>query len=655
MLGGHLEAGGGGRRLGEVGEVPGARQVRDIAGGVVEVVRRDDEVAVVGVLRGVVDGGLRHRERLLGQDLMGVRADRDPVVARLEDVGLGVLGVVGGQGVPRPRHRHGLRLAGLEQLRLLVGDQVRRRLLNAAVGVGRVRVDLDDVLARDLAGVRHRHLRAQHPVGALPQFRHLLGETRVGQAVAEGVDDFARVLDDALSGGGLVPAVAHVDGVRVVDERRLGERALVEGVLLGELSHVRVLEVAEVVGGGARLDDPGEGVGGLGRRVDLAVQDAAQGVEAHLPARDRPDDRVDVRVVLQLAELEDVRGVDDDDRLLRVLLGQRDHVPLGAGELQVALPVLEVRVLGGVVRVREIGVLAGLLVDVAGQVEALAAAAGDGDDRGVGEGPHAAEQVVGVHVLGRLGQRPVGLEHADLGALGAVAGVQRRQVGVRREARVRQAVQQGGRRVVGGQGSRARPAVDGVRRAPPPHVDRGPLLQGQRAVRVLQQDHPLVGDVVAQPLHLGLRGVGEGPLPGGEVEDGAETAVHHRHDGDDDGHEGGDPHGRPREFARGTVHSDDGDGDDDGERQRDADDDQGDLDRLNHLPHVIPVDGKHVRCSSFRLHGTMAGNGKRLVIAAPPGRCHRRRGSTTGRPGAETLHHPLKRQRATDPTISHNL
>ena len=38
----------------------------------------------------------------------------------------------------------------------------------------------------------------------------------------------------------------------------------------------------------------------------------------------------------------------------------------------------------------------------------------------------------------------------------------------------------------------------------------------------------------------------------------------------------------------------DSEGDDAGERQRHADDDQGDLDRLNHLPHIRPVDGSIV-------------------------------------------------------------
>ena len=65
------------------------------------------------------------------------------------------------------------------------------------------------------------------------------------------------------------------------------------------------------------------------------------------------------------------------------------------------------------------------------------------------------------------------------------------------------------------------------------------------------------------------------------------------HDGHDDGDESRDPRGRAGELAGRFAHLENSEGDDDGERQRHADDDQGDLDRLNHLPHIRPVDGKH--------------------------------------------------------------
>ena len=117
-------------------------------------------------------------------------------------------------------------------------------------------------------------------------------------------------------------------------------------------------------------------------------------------------------------------------------------------QLEVALAILEVRVLLGVVRVAEVRVVSHFLVDVAGQVEALATRAGDRYNRGVTEGSGVGEQVVRALVLRGLGQRPVSLEHADLGALGAVGGVQVRQLIVRGEASVVEAVEQGRRRVV---------------------------------------------------------------------------------------------------------------------------------------------------------------------------------------------------------------
>ena len=572
----------------------GARQVGDVALRVVETVGSHDLVTVVRIVGGVVGVGGCHRVGLLSNDVVRVGTRGDLVVAGLEHVGLRIHRVVGSERVAVPRDRQRLGLTGLQQLRLLVRQQVRRSLFDAAVRVGRVVVDLHDVLTGDLARVRHGYVSGHGSRSLVNRdVAHRLGERRVGQAETERVDDLVAVVDDALSGGRLVPAVANVDRVVVVHERRLRLSALVEGVILGELRHVRVLEVAEVVGRGTRLNVAGEGVGGLGGGVHLAVQDAAQRVETHLAAGDRPHDRVDLRVVLEVAQLEGVGCVNDDDRLRRGLLRQLDHVLLGTRQLEVALTILEVRVLLGVVRVAEVGVVSHLLVDVAGQIEALATRAGDRHDCGVTEGGGAGEQVIGVLVLRGLGQRPVGLEHANLGALSAVGGVQVRQLIVRGEASVVEAVEEGRRRVVLRQRAGACAAVDRVRRAPTPHVDRGALCERQGTALVLQEDHALVRNVVAQILHLGLRRVRQRAGAGRQVKHRLEAAVHHRHDRHDDGDERRNPGRRARKSAGRLAHLENSEGDDDSERQRHADDDQGDLDRLNHLPHIRPVDGKH--------------------------------------------------------------
>ena len=546
------------------------------------------------VVRGVEGLRRAHRVRLLVDDVVRVGTRGDRVVAGLEHVGLRIHRVVGSERVTVPRDRQRLGLTGLQQLRLLVGQQVRRSLFDAAVRVGRVVVDLHDVLTGDLARVRHGHVNGHGTRGLVDRdVTHRLGERRVGQAETKRVDNLVAVVDDALSGGRLVPAVADVDRLVVVHERRLRLSALVEGVILGELRHVRVLEVAEVVGRGTRLNVAGEGVGGLGGGVHLAVQDAAQRVEAHLAAGDRPHDRVDLRVVLEVAQLEGVGGVNDDDRLRRGLLRQLDHVLLGTRQLEVALAVLEVRVLLGVVRVAEVRVVRHFLVDVARQVEALAARAGDRHHGGVTEGSGVGEQVVRVLILRGLGQRPVGLKHADLGALRAVRGVQVRQLVVRGEASVVEAVEERRSGIVLRERAGACAAVDRVRRAPAPHVDRGALGERQGTVLILQKDHALVRDIVAQFFHLSLRDVRQRAGAGSQVKHRLEAAVHHRHDGHDDRDERRDPGRRARELAGRLAHLENSEGDDDGERQRRADDDQGDLDRLNHLPHIRPVDGKH--------------------------------------------------------------
>ena len=105
--------------------------------------------------------GLRriHRVGLFIDDVVRVGTRGDLVVAGLEHVGLRILCIVGRQRVAVPGDGERLGLTGLQQLRLLVRQQVRGSLFDAAVRVGRVVVDLHDVLAGDLAGVRDRHVR----------------------------------------------------------------------------------------------------------------------------------------------------------------------------------------------------------------------------------------------------------------------------------------------------------------------------------------------------------------------------------------------------------------------------------------------------------------------------------------------------------------
>ena len=590
----HLEVRGGGSSRREVGEVARTGQVGDVTLRIVELVGGHNLVIIVRVISGVE--GLRgtHRVRLLIDDVMRVRASGNLVVAGLEHVRLRVRRIVGRESVTVPGNRQRLGLARLQQLRLVERQQVRRCLLDATIRVGRVVVDLHDILACDLACIRHGHVRGHGTRGLVDRdIAHRLGERRVGQAVAKGVDDLVAVVDDALSGGRLVPAVADVDRVVVVDEGRLCLSALIEGIILRKLRHIRVLEVAKVVRRGTSLNVTREGVGGLRRGVHLAVQDAAQRIEAHLAAGNRPHDRVDLRVILEVTQLERVRSVDNNNRLRRRLLRQLDHVLLRTRQLEVALAVLEVRVLIGVVRVAEVRVVSHLLIDIARQVESLAAGASDRHDRRIAEGSRVGEQVVGVLVLCRLGQRPIGLEHADLRALSAVGGVQVRQLIVRAEASIVEAIQEGGRRVVLRQRAGAGAAVDRVRRPPAPHVDRGALGERQGTTLILQEDHALVRNVVAQLFDLCLRRVRQRTSASRKVEHRLEAAVHHRHDGNDNRNERCDPRGRARELTGRLAHLENSEGDDDGERQRHADDDQGDLDRLNHLPHIRPVDGMH--------------------------------------------------------------
>ena len=521
-----------------------ARQVRHVAGGVIELVGGGHGIAVMGVRVGIVGDGVLHGDLLMVDHVVRIGLDGDVVIALLQHVRLSVLLVVGGHVVIVELDLHGLGSARLELLGLFERNQVLGCLLDAAIGVRRVVVDLDHVLAGLIAGVGDGHIERDLAV-LVGDLAHLLLERRVGQAVAEREHDGVVVVDQTFVGGGLIELVANVDAFDVVDERR-GHRDLVATeahVGSSEIIRIVVSELAvradgrSVAGGSAIgvVEHSGLGqvlherVGGLAGRIHIAGEHLTQCGEAGLAGRRAPQHGLDLRILGQEVELERVGAVVDERHLLEVLGDQVDHVALGLGQLQEVLAILEIFVVLGIVVVGD-----ALRLHVRRQVSAFAADAGDGDDGFVGEVLGVGDQLVGI-LLGRnLRQGPILRPHSHHRAVLAVVGVQLGQLGIGFDAGLLHAVKHGNGLVLVGHGAGAGAAVNRVGGAPTEHVD---LLVGQRQVGIVVLQH---GDgfrlhFLGQLVGFGNGGVGQHVLGGGRVVEqrGKRAGQHHGHGHDD--------------------------------------------------------------------------------------------------------------------------
>ena len=415
VLVGHAVVGGGGSGLGIVGKAVGTREVRQAAVDVVKGVGSRHGVTVVSVVVRVVGHGLGNAHGLRSNLVVAVGVDRDLVVACLKHVGLGVLVVVRGQLVVLEANLDGLGLTRLQQLGLLIGNKIGRGLLDAAVGVRRVGVDLNNVLAGHAAGVGHGDVKAHGAVG-VARGAHLLREGRIRQAVAKRVLHGCAVVDQILVGCGLVEAIAHVDALVVVDK---AGRAGAAGALDLELLDVVVGKVAKVVPAGRGRQVIDKSIGRLTRGVGLAAKDAAQGLKTGLAGVRSPHDTLDLRVVVNKAHLKGVGAVIDNHDVVKVGAHQVKHVALGLVKLQVVLALGKVIVIGRVVVIGNVGRL-----HVSGQVKALAAHAANDHDGGRRVGAGVVDKLLAVGCGRGLGQGPVGGGDADLAAGCAVAVVE---------------------------------------------------------------------------------------------------------------------------------------------------------------------------------------------------------------------------------------
>ncbi len=148
----HLIGSGSGNGLVVVCKAVCTGQIGDLALGEIELVGRHDLVALA--LVGLVVNDVGSDGVGLGiQNIVGVRVGADDVIASLQHIAAVVLVIVGSQILDRDGEVDGLALAGGKLAGLGEVQQVCGSLLNAAVGIRRIIIDLHDILAGSRAGI----------------------------------------------------------------------------------------------------------------------------------------------------------------------------------------------------------------------------------------------------------------------------------------------------------------------------------------------------------------------------------------------------------------------------------------------------------------------------------------------------------------------
>ena len=574
-----LEVCGSSGSLGVVGKAVCAGQVGHIALGKVELVVSDLHIALT-LVGSVVDDVGSHIVDLGIQNGVGVGVDADDVIALFQHIAALAVGIVGGHILGLEGNGDVLGSAGSQLRSLCKADQVCRSLLDAAVGVGRVIVDLHHFLAGGRTGVGDGDIHSDGAV-SLGNAVQGLGEGGVAQAAAEGIHHSLVVVDEALGGGSLVELVAHIDAFHIVHESRDGVGA--KGVGL-ELIHVGVGEVAKVVRSGGLGQVVHKGIDGTAGGVHITAEDGAQCVEAALTGACAPDNALDLAVILDPAQFHSVGAVVDHNDLIKVLADQIDHVLLGLGQLQVVVAGLKVVV--------AVACVVGDLRHIGGQVCTFAAHAGDDYHGGIRESLGVVHHLVGVLCSLRLRQGPVLSEHTHLRAVSTVRGVEVAQLSIQLKAGILQALQQGNGGVGVGQRTGTGAAVAGVGGSPAKNVQLAVLGHGQGAI-VIQQNDAFIGNVLAQlgsGCHVLLADLA---VAGGKGDHGVHGA------GQDQVHGNGQcqHHAQTRlpadQILFGLALLTAGDHDCDQQNCYDTKADQLRFDRVEDLDDVIHIDGQH--------------------------------------------------------------
>ena len=290
---------------------------------------------VLPTLHGIPQVELRASEVAV-RELVRIALELHDIGARVELVAVKavdvlVIGVVARNVVQRKGQLDLLALARLEELRLCVGDEDGRGLLDAVLCVRGRAIQLHDVAAGALPRIGHANGRRVHGISGNAEAltrragRDLPAKARVREPVAERVlhhavvalaEAVAHAVPVAFRVGRLVPAVANVNALDVIHEAQrvvflvCADVGVLRAVGRVEPAAVRVETLAHGAGvrpARRRREVVGKGIGRAPGGIDLALERGDHRVRPDLTRRPGKKRRVDPGDGLELAELHRVR------------------------------------------------------------------------------------------------------------------------------------------------------------------------------------------------------------------------------------------------------------------------------------------------------------------------------------------------------------
>ena len=189
------------------------------------------------------------------------------------------------------RERQGVFFSLFEQFCLGKVAEFHGGLFNAALCIGRRKIELNDLFSGSGARVFHGY-RGRIGIGV---FRPVdaLGKRRIAQTVSERIDDGGVVIDGAFLRGRLIPAIAEIDALFVTGGISLGGvvvRTAVRNVARADVGVTHGLARVGKSGVGGEVGGPE--VGGTARGIDFPRENIAQCVEPRGPGAADPEDGV---------------------------------------------------------------------------------------------------------------------------------------------------------------------------------------------------------------------------------------------------------------------------------------------------------------------------------------------------------------------------
>ena len=261
---------------------------------------------------------------------MGILTNREIVVTGIQDIGLRVHVVVGGQVFFFHGNGEVLRLPGRNHLLVKAAELhggLFYLIVHVILGIGGLEVNLNGVFAIYLAHIGHIHI---HLNGGALILDGKVGVSKVGiaQAITEGESNILVIviitgislIQNVVFIPGFIIAVTNIDAFFI---NNIVPVALLDagvGVILGG-SHIVVRSIgigigSEVLHGGCGVVVLQEGIYNASRRIDLTSQNICNSVDSGHTHITDPKHSIDA-IVIHKIQLQGIGGVQQNHDLLK--------------------------------------------------------------------------------------------------------------------------------------------------------------------------------------------------------------------------------------------------------------------------------------------------------------------------------------------------